>query len=263
MYSEQMMREQGFDDAPNFRLAMYTDAIWRACRIILDVRMHRGEIGVEEATEFLVDADELRGRERPGRGQPLHLHADLPAVVPARQGPPAPAPRRRAAPPRPRVLAAARSTTRCSSNGILPISFHRRLLRERRLRPRSTSGGGSAARGRARRLIAPACRSSPAIDLDGRALAGRVLARRVEPASARPTDRPERIAERFVELGRPDRPPRRLRRRADAAARRNLEAVGAIASRVAVPIQLAGGLERRRRRSGSPSPPARRGSSSR
>ncbi|MEO8230054.1 MAG: DUF885 domain-containing protein, partial [Chloroflexota bacterium] len=41
MYSEQMMREQGFDDAPNFRLNMHTDAIWRACRIILDVRMHR------------------------------------------------------------------------------------------------------------------------------------------------------------------------------------------------------------------------------
>ena len=54
MYSELMMREQGFDDAPNFRLAMATDAIWRACRIILDVRMHRGELSVEEATEFLV-----------------------------------------------------------------------------------------------------------------------------------------------------------------------------------------------------------------
>jgi uncharacterized protein (DUF885 family) len=54
MYSEQMMREQGFDDGPNFRLAMYTDAIWRACRIILDVRMHRGEMTVDEATDFLV-----------------------------------------------------------------------------------------------------------------------------------------------------------------------------------------------------------------
>jgi uncharacterized protein (DUF885 family) len=54
MYSELMMREQGFDDAPNFRLAMSTDAIWRACRIILDVRMHRGELSVEEATDFLV-----------------------------------------------------------------------------------------------------------------------------------------------------------------------------------------------------------------
>lgn len=57
-----------------------------------------------------------------------------------------------------------------------------------------------------------------------------------------PTDRPERIAERFVELG------------AGAihvvdfdgartGAPANLEAIGSIASRVAVPIQLAGGLE--------------------
>jgi uncharacterized protein (DUF885 family) len=54
MYSELMMREQGFDDAPNFRLAMATDAIWRACRIVLDVRMHRGELSVDEATAYLV-----------------------------------------------------------------------------------------------------------------------------------------------------------------------------------------------------------------
>ena len=55
MYSEQMMREQGFDDAPNFRLNMYTDAIWRACRIILDIRMHRGEVDVDEAVRFMVE----------------------------------------------------------------------------------------------------------------------------------------------------------------------------------------------------------------
>jgi len=55
MYSEQMMREQGFDDAPNFRLNMYTDAIWRAVRIILDVRMHRGEISVPDAIRFMVE----------------------------------------------------------------------------------------------------------------------------------------------------------------------------------------------------------------
>jgi uncharacterized protein (DUF885 family) len=55
MYSELMMREQGFDAEPRFRLALHTDAIWRACRIILDVRMHRGELTVEEATDFLVE----------------------------------------------------------------------------------------------------------------------------------------------------------------------------------------------------------------
>ena len=55
MYSEQMMREQGFDAGPEFIVAMRTDAIWRACRIILDVRMHRGELTVDEATAFLIE----------------------------------------------------------------------------------------------------------------------------------------------------------------------------------------------------------------
>ncbi len=55
MYSEQMMREQGFDAGPAFRTAMYTDAVWRSCRIILDVRMHRGELTPDEATDFLVE----------------------------------------------------------------------------------------------------------------------------------------------------------------------------------------------------------------
>ena len=55
MYSELMMREQGFDAEPRFRLMMHTDAIWRACRMILDVRIQRGEMSVREATDFLVD----------------------------------------------------------------------------------------------------------------------------------------------------------------------------------------------------------------
>jgi uncharacterized protein (DUF885 family) len=62
MYSEQMMREQGFDDGPEFRVALATDAIWRAARIVLDVRMHRGEVSIEDATDFLV---EHTGFERP------------------------------------------------------------------------------------------------------------------------------------------------------------------------------------------------------
>ena len=49
------MREQGFDNGPEFLLAMHTDAIWRACRIILDIRMHRGEISVDDATAFLIE----------------------------------------------------------------------------------------------------------------------------------------------------------------------------------------------------------------
>ncbi len=57
-----------------------------------------------------------------------------------------------------------------------------------------------------------------------------------------PTDRPDRIAERFVAQG------ARMLHLVDfdgaqRAAPANLEAVGAVASRVAVPLQVAGGLE--------------------
>ncbi|TFG67767.1 MAG: DUF885 domain-containing protein [Thermomicrobiales bacterium] len=55
MYSELMMREQGFDAGPAFRVILHTDAIWRACRMILDIRMHRGELTIAEATDFLAE----------------------------------------------------------------------------------------------------------------------------------------------------------------------------------------------------------------
>jgi uncharacterized protein (DUF885 family) len=62
MYCEQMMREEGFDTGIEHRVMMHTDAIWRACRIILDVKLHRGEISVDDAIDFMVDQT---GFERP------------------------------------------------------------------------------------------------------------------------------------------------------------------------------------------------------
>ncbi len=135
MYSEQMMREQGFDDAPNFRLNMYTDAIWRACRIILDVRMHRGELGVDESIRFMVDrtsfeeanarAEVLRYTYTPtyqlsyllGKVLLLQLRAD----EAARLGP---------------AFSLKRFHDTLLRNGSLPVSFHRRLL--------AGTGGGHA-----------------------------------------------------------------------------------------------------------------------
>ena len=55
MYCEQMMIEEGFEDSPERRVIVATDAIWRAARIILDIRLHRGEIGVKDGVEFLVE----------------------------------------------------------------------------------------------------------------------------------------------------------------------------------------------------------------
>jgi uncharacterized protein (DUF885 family) len=127
MYSELMMREQGFDAEPRFRLALHTDAIWRACRIILDVRMHRGELTVEEATDFLVEQTSF---ERPnahaevqwytyrptyplsyllGRTLLLGLRADEERRLGNRFS-----------------LKGFHDTL--LGNGSLPISFHRRLL---------------------------------------------------------------------------------------------------------------------------------------
>ena len=61
-YCERMMKEHGFDDTPKGWYVVHTDAIWRATRIILDVQLHRGLIGFDEAVERLVAET---GFERP------------------------------------------------------------------------------------------------------------------------------------------------------------------------------------------------------
>jgi uncharacterized protein (DUF885 family) len=52
-YTERVMKEHGFDDTPAHRYIQHTDAIWRAARIVLDVRLHRGQVSFEEAVDFL------------------------------------------------------------------------------------------------------------------------------------------------------------------------------------------------------------------
>jgi len=61
-YCERMMKEAGFDATPKGWYVVHTDAIWRATRIILDVQLHRGLIGFDEAVERLISET---GFERP------------------------------------------------------------------------------------------------------------------------------------------------------------------------------------------------------
>ena len=61
-YCERMMKEAGFDDTPRGWYIVHTDAIWRSVRIILDVSLHRGLIGFDEAVDRLVAET---GFERP------------------------------------------------------------------------------------------------------------------------------------------------------------------------------------------------------
>ena len=127
MYSELMMREHGFDAGPAFRVIMHTDAIWRACRVILDIRMHRGELSVEEATQFLVEQTSFERANaraevqwytyRPtyplsyllGRSLLLGLRADEQTRLGDR-------------------FSVKDFHDTLMRNGSLPISFHRRLL---------------------------------------------------------------------------------------------------------------------------------------
>jgi uncharacterized protein (DUF885 family) len=128
MYCELMMREQGFDAEPRFRLVMHTDAIWRACRMILDVRMHRGEISVDEATDFLIEQTSF---ERPNAHAEVQWYTyrptyplsyllgrtlllDLRADEQRRLG---------------ENFSLKGFHDTLLRNGSLPISFHRRLLR--------------------------------------------------------------------------------------------------------------------------------------
>jgi uncharacterized protein (DUF885 family) len=53
-YCEELMKEHGFTNSPKEKFVQINDEIWRAARIILDVRMHRGEMKMEEATDFLM-----------------------------------------------------------------------------------------------------------------------------------------------------------------------------------------------------------------
>jgi uncharacterized protein (DUF885 family) len=53
-YCEQMMMEHGYLKGLKTRLIQVNDVIWRAVRIIVDVKLSRGEMSVDEAVEMLM-----------------------------------------------------------------------------------------------------------------------------------------------------------------------------------------------------------------
>lgn len=149
MYSEQLMREEGFDDGPAFQLALATDAIWRACRIILDIRMHRGEMSVDEATDFLVEHTRF---ERPNAHAEVIRYTSSPTyqfsyllgkvlILGLREDE-----RRRLGP----AFRLRDFHDALLANGSLPISFHRRLLAGE-AQPGRASGAPGMDRAAARR----------------------------------------------------------------------------------------------------------------
>lgn len=56
LYTEELMHEHGFfDPAEETRLTQLRLRLWRAARILLDARIHSGEISVDQARHFLAD----------------------------------------------------------------------------------------------------------------------------------------------------------------------------------------------------------------
>ncbi len=55
LYCEEMMHEEGFYTDPLTRLFQVKDTLWRACRVVLDVKIHLGLVSFGEAAQFLVD----------------------------------------------------------------------------------------------------------------------------------------------------------------------------------------------------------------
>jgi uncharacterized protein (DUF885 family) len=53
-YCEEMMMEHGFNRSPEVRFIQVNDAIWRAVRIIVDVKLSRGEMSFDEAVDMLM-----------------------------------------------------------------------------------------------------------------------------------------------------------------------------------------------------------------
>jgi uncharacterized protein (DUF885 family) len=62
LYCEQLMLDEGMTDDPRVRLFQLKDQLWRACRVVIDVKLHTGRMSFDEAVDMLVNIAHL---ERP------------------------------------------------------------------------------------------------------------------------------------------------------------------------------------------------------
>ncbi|MCA1831500.1 MAG: DUF885 domain-containing protein [Actinobacteria bacterium] len=62
LYVEELMAELGFLDDPETRLLRLKDLLWRAARVSVDVGLSTGELGFEQAVQFMMQGPRL---ERP------------------------------------------------------------------------------------------------------------------------------------------------------------------------------------------------------
>ena len=54
LYCEEMMKREGFYSSKETELIQLKDQLWRACRIVIDVRLHTGKYSFDDAVDMLV-----------------------------------------------------------------------------------------------------------------------------------------------------------------------------------------------------------------
>ncbi len=62
LYCEQMMLDEGLTHDARHRMFQLKDQLWRACRVVIDVKLHTGRMSFDEAVDMLVNVAHL---ERP------------------------------------------------------------------------------------------------------------------------------------------------------------------------------------------------------
>lgn len=59
LYCEQLVLDEGLDSDPRMRLFQLKDQLWRACRIVIDAKLHTGDMAFDEAVDMLVNVAKL------------------------------------------------------------------------------------------------------------------------------------------------------------------------------------------------------------
>ena len=59
LYCEQLMLDEGFATDPLHRMFQLKDQLWRACRVVIDVKLHTDQMTFDEAVAMLVDVAHL------------------------------------------------------------------------------------------------------------------------------------------------------------------------------------------------------------
>ena len=85
LYTEDLLREQGFFSTPEQELCQRDFRLFRAARIIVDTSLHLGEMTIEEAVDFMSTKASLSPETAAGGGAPLLRVADPGVVLPHRR----------------------------------------------------------------------------------------------------------------------------------------------------------------------------------